>query len=264
MHTDAQIQRIFQDLDTRDKIYRFEIQRDIPWTKSLREGRFFNEKLYQLFGFNREVLLHETIRQELEWCWALSICYSFIYFERDIIRKLGDVANEIAHTGSSKILIEEEVKHIKLFKKLAAALEAARPEWVDDFKRVYKDPVVYEVPFSSRTDLTRLEQHQFLIWLYTLFFEDYTIYLHEMMIEDQNDLHPTWYHAHRCHRQEEEEHVRTDAAYLELCNLTQEEKRRLGKEFFLSVHQNYKDFFCLSACDAFIQRRHPRFSGRGF
>lgn len=210
-----------------------------------------------LFGFNSERIETAEQRYQLEWCWALSICRIFVFFEKDIIGLIRDSKNKIAQTPSSALLIEEEVKHVRLFRRLAQKLEAAHPEWLPLFNDCYQDPQAYNIPFTQREDLNRIEQHQFLIWLYTLFFENFTVYLHDKLIPFADQIHPTWFKAHECHRNEEDEHVRTDQAYLEACGLSDGELKTLGKEFFMLLSLNYQNFFGLNSCRRFMSDLNP-------
>ncbi|MDX1695906.1 MAG: AMP-binding protein, partial [Ketobacteraceae bacterium] len=246
-----------QALNQRNIDYRFDLERDIPWDIPLDEGRFFTDEFFYLFGFNPDLLKDSTRRGQLEWCWALAISRIFVFFEKDIIGLIRDSRNRISQTPSSALLIEEEVKHVRLFRRLGEKLEQAQPQWVAAFDECYRDPQAYNIPFSQRDDLERIEQHQFLIWLYTLFFENFTVYLHDKLIPFADCIHPLWYRAHECHRNEEAEHVRTDQAYLEACALSPAELKSLGKEFFLLLSFNYQNFFGLDTCERFMKRLHP-------
>ena len=86
---------------------------------------------------------------------------------------------------SIEMLYQEEIKHIALFDRYASILRDRHPEWVPDFEQAFEPykPALMN-PYNWNAYPSGEVQHYFF-WLKTLFFEEYTIYLHEVLKEEE-------------------------------------------------------------------------------
>ena len=99
-------------------------------------------------------------------------------------------------------------------------------------------------------------QHYFF-WLKTLFFEEYTIYLHERLLQEEAQIQPVWLAAHAAHRQEEQQHIITDAAYLRALDIEPSLLQACSKSFWTHMEETFNLFLGISATRDFVRQLYP-------
>jgi hypothetical protein len=228
----------FERLDARPTVYRFDLERDVPWQRLGEPGRFFPDSLLRALGLDVDALAREPGASELcQWALALATAEAFVHLERDVIRFVGE-AGAARPSRSAELFVEEEEKHTRLFRRLADHLRAARPDDAALFDQGFEPPHAYDGLRAHAGELQNDGELFFLFWLNTIFFEEYTVWLHHALDAAAEELQPAWLAAHLCHRREEVQHVLTDAAYLEELALDPERQARLSKAFFLFLDRS--------------------------
>lgn len=240
----------FDRLDRRHTGYRFDLDRDLPWEQSEAPGLWLGPHLRSCLGLATH--LPEPAEAALQWGFALATAQAFVALERDVCA-FGQGVQERLPSRSLERLLQEEDKHIRMFQRLADDLRGARPEWVDAFDAVWRAPVGWQdvLRLSSTQDPRQLDG---LVWLATLFFEEYTVWIHHALAADAERIQPLWLAAHACHRREEAQHVLTDAAYFGGLGLSPEEGRSLGRAFSHFLERQLDSLLCLQVVQAFVQR----------
>ncbi len=242
-------------LDRRKTGYRFDLEADLPWTDSEQPGLYAGPYLLSRLGIrtSSESVADAEAQDALQWGLALATAQAFVALESDVTAFVTQI--EDADTSRSlQLLLEEEHKHIAMFQRVAEDLRRARPEWVADFDEVWRPPVSW-ADVKKLIPASEANQMQWLVWLATLFFEEYTVWIHHALQEDSSLIQPLWLKVHACHRKEEVQHVATDAAYLHRCGLEPEVRRRLGRGFLLFLETHFDRLLCLDVLDAFMRRR---------
>lgn len=221
-------------IDRRKTRYRFDLEKDVPWHRIGEPGLYCSDSLLNAFGIDAELLRQHRPSHELfQWAFAVALCEEFIYLEESLIAFARAEAQELGSSRSLTLLCEEEAKHIELFRRIEEALCSQRPREAARFKQLMAQ--------CARDKLWRFDvsdkslspaAHRYHVWLSSLFFEEFTIYLHRCL-KGQPGMQPTWQAAHAMHRQEELQHVVTDFVHLQALNLSDSE-RRLWSGAFLN------------------------------
>ena len=110
---------------------------------------------------------------------------------------------------------------------------------------------------AVRKALGKVEVLHYLFWLNTAFFEEFTIYLYDLLNEEAKEIQPTWLQLHRCHKNEEVQHLVTDRVYIQRSPLSADERYQWSKAFCLNLEENFQQFFCLDAVEKAMQEAHP-------
>ena len=233
----------FARLDRRHTRYRYDEDKDIRWAAIDDDGRYAGPVLFRAHRLDDRQLAQQPEAFDLvQWCIAVCACDTFVCLEEAVLRFSQHERARLGPTRSLEILEEEEEKHVHTFRRLADALRARHPEHaaaVDEQRRISQR-------FYDKTALWNLgdhpddARHHYITWLITLFFEEYTIWFHDLLAaEPDGVIQPTWIDAHRCHAQEETQHVVTDAAYLACLQATEEERFAWSKEVFDDLLKNF-------------------------
>lgn len=239
--------------------YRFDPDKDIPWDQYGLPGVYFPRQFLEKFCFNHIILDDPKLRQALDWAWALTHCYNFVTLEQVIIKFISNKDHGVVTTERSDHLIVEEGKHVKVYRKFAKLLEKQNPEWAQLFHSVYCSPTSVDAFYKYlqvdeeyfRSNI----QYQYLFWLNTVYFEDYTIYLHEELEKyGAGDIQPTWLTLNKVHRQEEQEHVITDDFYLESLDIDHTDRANIMKIFYMNQRSHYTESLGIATAARFLQK----------
>lgn len=233
-------------LEKRNTSYQFDIEQDIPWTDISRPGMYLGPSLLEKLGFNTALLLHDPEAMEVcQWVMGLALAEEFVNLEREVIKFIEQTENLIEPTRSSALLVEEERKHIALFERFCAKLRKDRPDLVSLFDAAHQPSVVFSVIEKQRNRIEP-EEFQWLCWITTLFFEEYTLFIARSLEEDKDLIQPVWLTANQCHRREEAQHILTDSAYMESLPISTEKRRQLAATFICAIENNVTTYFSLS------------------
>ncbi|MCK6552395.1 non-ribosomal peptide synthetase, partial [Myxococcota bacterium] len=238
-------------LDRRVTRYRFDLDADIPWAELAAPGLFAGPHLSSRLGLSTPLAPDDA--EALQWCFAIVTARAFVALE-------GDVTDFVTTAGASRpsrsatLLVEEEHKHRAMFQRFADALAARRPAWTAELDAVWRPPVSWSA-LVEKAEVAHEDERHWLVWLATLFFEEYTVWIHDALEADAALIQPAWLAAHECHDREEVQHALTDAAYLELLPVPEVERRRLAQAFLLYVEANVDRLLCLDVVASFMRAR---------
>ena len=247
----------FARLENRKTSYRFDLERDVPWHRLDEPGVFYTDALLTKVGFDPVIVAADPARAEtLQWALALATSEAFVALERDVIAFVSEAAED-EQTRSATLLLEEEVKHTEMFERLAVSLRASRPGLAAVFDRHYQPPPSFEALRAQFAELGSSEGLAYLFWLNTVFFEEYTVWIHHVLDQDPGAVQPAWLAAHLCHRREETQHVLTDAAYLVALPLEEAERSRLSKAFVFFLERSLARYLCLDTAVSVTAELHP-------
>ncbi|MGZ5017062.1 MAG: AMP-binding protein [Methylobacter sp.] len=247
---------ILAKLDKRNTHYRFDLEHDIDWHRTHESGRYFPDSF--LVNTGVDLALLKTYPEAFafyEWALALIICRRFVVLEEAVLVWGGRIRDADAESRSLELLEIEEAKHIELFRRYTDILAAVHPDQAKELQSVRYvtlqaclDWMLNGHNFQSPTE------YHYMVWLGILFFEEYTVWIDEVLKVLGGDVQPVWKQAHACHRLEEIQHVLTDTAYIQALD-TSHEQRSLWSENFFS-----QNIGALSQeCDQLIALTQARF-----
>ncbi|MGZ4954528.1 MAG: AMP-binding protein [Methylobacter sp.] len=251
----------FAKLEQRNTHYRFDLERDIDWHKIHHSGRYFPDSFLIDTGVNLTLLKTQPEAfAYYEWAVALLICRHFIALE-EVVLEWGAIIREAgAETHSLEQLVTEEAKHIELFRRYGERLADVNPVEAEqmlsiDWCLASRDFLAQMLNPSHYQSLT---EYHYMVWLSILFFEEYTLWIDEVLNELGDEVQPAWKQAHACHRREEAQHVLTDTAYIQALDSTDEQRSLWSKLFFQqnldALAQEYGEIIALT------QARFPQFT----
>ncbi len=258
------IEARFQKLERRNLGYQFDLERDVAWARAAEPGLFLPWRFVSDLGVPVESLrAHSAAAEVFQWSYALSICEVFIALE-EIILTFADVEKKnLPATRSLDLLCVEERKHVELFRRLAEVLRASRPDAVRAFDTAYASTGAW---FEERrvgictlaADAGEEQQgfQHYLFWLLTMFFEEFTIYLDDLL-QESDGIQPLWASAHAAHRREEIQHVVTDLAYLDTVQLDAALRDEWSEMFVASLARGLPRFTAYEAAIATTESLHP-------
>lgn len=221
-------------IDRRKTRYRFDLEKDVPWHRLDEPGLYQADSLLKLFGIDAELLRQHGPSHDLfQWALAIAMCEEFILLEETLLAFARAESQELGPSRSVIFLCEEEEKHIELFRRIEASLCSQRPREAARLKQLMAESG-RQGPwnFIGRDASMNLAAYHYRAWVYTLFFEEFTVYLHRCL-KAQPGVQPAWQLAHALHRQEEIQHVVTDFVYLQALHISDAE-RRLWSGIYLS------------------------------
>lgn len=221
-------------LEKRKLGYRFDLEADVAWHRIVEPGRYFPDEYLVSIGADPEALRSEPGALEF---FELSCAYlnsrTFVTTESMIGDWLTDVRGAGALSRSLDLLEEEEVKHVKLFRRYSDALREMRPDQMAKIENLFTittDFLDREFISSARFE-SELNRH-YEIWLAILYLEEHTTWIHQVLRPLGADLQPCWLDAHYVHRREETQHVLTDDAYLRALDAPPEHLYRWSANLF--------------------------------
>lgn len=241
--------------------YQFDAEKDIPWDSFLEPGAYFPASMLIKVGFSESVINNPELRYQLEWAWVISSCRLISELEKLVIRFICNKNNQAGRSQRTDLLVKEESKHILVFNRFAKLVENRHIEWSEQFRRCYRVSTFFPETFNvfdeylhSSNDQNKVEKlNQFFCWLATLYFENYSIYLAQMLEDDASSIQPTWLMVNRVHRQEEEEHVKTDDIFIEAFPISEEEKLIIAKIFYIYQKNHVADFLGVDTTIRFMR-----------
>ncbi|MFT5682656.1 MAG: acyl transferase domain-containing protein/NADPH:quinone reductase-like Zn-dependent oxidoreductase/acyl-CoA synthetase (AMP-forming) [Myxococcota bacterium] len=245
-------------INNRSLRYRFDLEADIPWATLPAPGLHLPPALLHATGIHPTIANHPEAHAILQWSIGLEISRAFSALEQYLLDFVDAERTAIGPTRSALLLYEEERKHIAMFDRYGDHLAAQHPEWMPDFEAAFAPcmPALLH-PYTRDAYPEPPVQHYFF-WLKTLFFEEYTIYLHDRLLAEQECVQPTWLAVHRAHRMEEHQHVITDAAYVDALDLSPTKRQACATAFWIHLEQTFDRFLGVAASRRLIRARFPR------
>ncbi|HEY8037854.1 MAG TPA: AMP-binding protein [Methylobacter sp.] len=244
-------------LDKRNTHYRFDLDQDIDWHRIHESGRYFPDSFLVNTGVDLTLLkTHPEAFAFYEWALALIICRRFVVLEEAVLVWGGQIRDIDAETRSLELLEIEEAKHIELFRRYTEILAAVHPHEAKELQTVRYVTLQEFLNWMLNTrNFQSTTEHHYMVWLGILFFEEYTVWIDEILKKLGSDVQPAWKQAHSCHRREEIQHVLTDYAYIQALD-TSHEQRRLWSENFFTQNINALSQECHELI-ALTQARFP-------
>lgn len=259
----------FTKLEARTTNYRFDLERDVAWSRLSEPGLYFTQAVLGHGGVDLDALARidggGEVGEVFQWALAIAICEEFVALEQRILGFLRteQAAGRLPSARSTELFDDEEVKHVQLFRRYADALKAQRPAlaaeldahllrsfatawWHDDAPGNYPSAAV----------------HHFVNWLHFVYFEEYSIYLHGVMRHDPK-VQPAWLSAHAAHMKEERQHVLTDAAYLDRLILDESARREWSRWFLQQSSKDASGLAGLEGVWTFVRERFPAVDSLG-
>ncbi|MBF0471332.1 MAG: AMP-binding protein, partial [Gammaproteobacteria bacterium] len=238
------LRREFVKLDRRNTHYQFDLEKDIDWHRLDEPGRYLPDSYLMNTGIDLELLKQDRAALKFyDWAIAVMICSRFVALEEAVL-DWGKTLRAIgAVTRSAELLDIEEQKHIALFRRYAEHLIAqnsADGQYLFDFGEDFLSRMCEGTYYESETE------YHYTFWLIVLFFEEYTIWFDEVLLELGDAVQPSWKQAHYYHRREETQHVLTDYAYIKALDTTEALRKQWSEKFFtLNRNALAKDFIHL-------------------
>ncbi|MEO1374342.1 MAG: AMP-binding protein, partial [Cyanobacteria bacterium J06635_10] len=155
----------FEKLDKRSLRYRFHEENDISWDNINEQGIFLPDEHLHKFGIDTDALNKNPAAREIfDWCAALSTCISFDVFEMGIIYFFSTKEQEMGKTKSATYLIDEEEKHIRVFRRFTRHLETKHPELLSRARELCEETadLIVSLTNSSTKDDQILLQFLFI------------------------------------------------------------------------------------------------------
>lgn len=201
-------------LDARSLAYRYDLERDLPWHDADAPGVHMTDELVAFAYAEFRPLLDDPDRRDrVQWALGIATAEVVAWLETSVVQFVerqhaaleGDRASLVA-------LVEEEHKHIAMFRRYADHLRRQRPSDVPAFEASLAEAIARVPAPSLRGDQPAV--WHFAAWVRLLIFEEWSVWIHARL-KRQADVQPLWAALHHVHAREEIQHVRTDAAWLE-------------------------------------------------
>nr|VFK16370.1 MAG: hypothetical protein BECKLPF1236A_GA0070988_101445 [Candidatus Kentron sp. LPFa]VFK31682.1 MAG: hypothetical protein BECKLPF1236C_GA0070990_101465 [Candidatus Kentron sp. LPFa] len=224
----------FQKLEARNTNYRFDLERDIRWKDIDSPGMYFTDEMLAMYGMDMSLLGSiKGLDATIQWAMAVYICEDFVALEEYVLRFFNEeqASGHLPGSRSVELFDEEEIKHVRMFRRLADALKAKRPDVAARFDKYLADSfktVWWHGDHAGNYPSVAI--YHFIIWLHAVFFEEYSLYLYDVLKQGDN-IQPVWLSAHYAHMREETQHVITDMAYLDQLDLDEETRKQWGRWF---------------------------------
>ena len=242
-------------LDARATHYRFDLEADMPWHRLGEPGIHMPDEMAAMLGIDVATARRvPEARALLDWAMAVETCAGFEALELGLIRSCAHVQSTHGPSRSLQLLIDEEDKHVQLFRRYARSLIDQRP---DDARQFDTIPTSWThrhvVPWVSQD--TPYEHLRW--WLWTLVFEAWTVHVHEALTRSDEPVQPAWLAAHALHRREEAQHLATDLAFVAALDLDEPSRRRCAASFLCELLDTWSIFFAVGSVHALVSRRFP-------
>nr|VFJ96019.1 MAG: Phosphopantetheine attachment site [Candidatus Kentron sp. H]VFJ97626.1 MAG: Phosphopantetheine attachment site [Candidatus Kentron sp. H]VFK03179.1 MAG: Phosphopantetheine attachment site [Candidatus Kentron sp. H] len=174
-------------------------------------------------------------------------------------------AGRLPPSCGSELFHTEEVKHIRLFRRVADGLKARRPARHRNIARMLDAHITQSLEtawwYNDRVEnYPSAAVYHYVCWLHFLYFEEYSIYLYNQL-KNSPGIQTLWLSAHAAHMREETQHVRTDAGYLDRLDLHEASREQWGRWF---IQQSAKDAGGLAGLEGvrtFLVELYPQLSG---
>jgi len=228
-----------EELDARNTSYRFDLDSGPCWSRIDEPGRHVSPALLADFGID-VARLGEHLAT-FDWIYGATVCRSFVALEESIVEFAHREHDRLVRSKSLEALVEEEEKHILMFKRYeemllsrhdAAMFELAYAPMGERMAKRHRSALL-EIPDDT-------DRH-YLLWLNTIFFEEFTVYLDQRLQVDKERIKPLWLSIHRLHRIEEMQHLATDEAYVDALGIDAARRRELSAGFVMGMLQHFED-----------------------
>jgi hypothetical protein len=246
---------VFDKLDNRNVNYRFDLDKDIPWAKTSVQGEHFGPKFCAKLGVDYEGLKqHPEAFDLFQWAAGVEVSEAFFILESYLLDFVDDEHESLGPNRSALLLYQEEVKHMALFRRYADFLRATKPDWVERFDELFTGYRPH--PYTQDKYPNQGIQHYFF-WIKTLIFEEYTVYMHQELVKEEDIMQPVWLAAHGAHAREEKQHVITDAAHLDALDISSIEKRACAHAFWSNFEETFNEFLGIATAKAIVRTYFP-------
>ena len=230
------LDEIADRVDMRSTRYRFDLETSVAWNRLNEPGDYLPPGLADFFGVDVPALQRVPGAWEtFQWAAALATCDSFIETEEMVTHFIRAGRAALGGRRSLTLLEEEEDKHILLFRRYADHLRAERPELALAYQSRYTS-MFLDMPYQDSVEF------HYTVWVNILFFEEYTIWIHDRLRAESAAVQPAWLSAHAAHAREELQHVVTDHAWLWALGATAAQREAWSKRLFgeiISIVSNF-------------------------
>jgi acyl transferase domain-containing protein/acyl-CoA synthetase (AMP-forming)/AMP-acid ligase II/NADPH:quinone reductase-like Zn-dependent oxidoreductase/acyl carrier protein/NADP-dependent 3-hydroxy acid dehydrogenase YdfG len=245
------------DIERRSTRYQFDLEGDVAWARIDEPGLYVPEPWLRELGFDVDGLrAHPEVFDVLQWALALHLCMTFEFFEFGVVFFTRDQAARLGRTRSVELLALEEEKHIQLFRRYARYLREQRPELAARVETLTGANLEAIRTAMDETGGDAPAVRHYAIWLKFLFFEEYTVHLHQRLRRAEG-IQPTWLSAHAAHRREEVQHIATDVRYLRALDLDEAERRRLSALFTRQLIEDFDRQFGIEGARRLCEALYP-------
>jgi len=242
-------------LDARNVRYRFDIETDVPWSQLSASGLHLGPRYCHKLGVDFEGLRrHPEAFNLFQWAAGIEVAEAFEILETYLLEFVDDQHESLGPNRSALLLYQEEVKHAELFRRYAQFLRALKPDWIARFDDKFTGYRPH--PYTRDNYPNAVIQHYFF-WLKTLVFEEYTVYMHRELEQEEVTLQPVWLAAHEVHAREEKQHVITDAAHLDALAMSRVERRACAHAFWSNFEDTFNEFLGVCTAKALIRDYFP-------
>jgi hypothetical protein len=239
-----------EQLDGRTTSYRFDLETAPCWSRVNEPGHHAPRTFLEDLGVDVSRLGQHIAT--FDWVYAGAVCRLFVALEEFIIRFVRAERGRLPPSKSLDALVEEEEKHVLLFKRYEELLLARRDRAA--FERAYAAMGERMARRHARLlDVPEDLDRHYLAWINAIFFEEVTVYLDQRLSRDGEAVQPLWRSIHRLHRVEEMQHLATDDAHVAELAISDARKRELSLGFTMGILQNYEDTMALSPSLAHAQ-----------
>ncbi len=237
--------------------YRFDLERDVAWDKISEPGLYVPPELFATFGLDvGPIRAVPEAWQLLQAASAMTLCVAFEVTEVTITLFLDTRWNALGPTRSIELFREEEVKHVRLFRRYADELRRLHPDlvvelgwdaaWGVGFWELFRNPQLFP---DERV-------FHYLFWFFFLAFEEHSIYIADVLGR-ATGVQPAWLDMHQAHRREEIQHVATDHGYALALGLPQSERDAWSEVCVAWLCQHFDTFFAFGPARRLVARRFP-------
>jgi len=237
--------------------YRFDLERDIAWSRVEEPGDYIPPALFAALGLNVEPLQAEPEAwQLLQTATAMTAATAFEVAEVTIMLFIDTRWNALGATRSLELFREEESKHVRLFRRYGDELRRIHPDlvtelgwdpsWGGGFWELFRSPQLFP---DERV-------FHYLFWFFFVAFEEHSIYIADMLTK-ATGIQPAWLDVHRAHRREEIQHVATDHAYAMALGLPAAERDAWSEVCVAWLCQHFETFFAFGSARRLVAKRFP-------
>jgi len=245
----------FSKLDNRNVNYRFDLEKDIPWSRISEPGLHFGPHFCAKVGVDFEGLRqHPEAFALFQWAVGVETSEVFYILEQNLMDFIDDEHAALGPNRSALLLYQEEVKHMALFRRYSDYLRALKPDWAARFDEAFTN---YRPQSYARENYPSAAVQHYCFWLPTLIFEEYTVYMFKEFEKEEESMQPVWMAAHGAHAKEEKQHVVTDAAHLRALDITPVEKRACAHAFWSNFDATFNEFLGISTAKAMVRKYYP-------
>ncbi len=217
-------------LDRRPTTARFDLSKDLPWTRMGEAGVYFPPALLRELLVDVDMLAATPGAPErFQWAAALATCEGFADTTQQILEQLGSDPLLRGHR-SVQLLCEEKEKHLELFTRIAAELRDQRPGWILGYERAFlAAPRPRLAPVSGTP-----AEIQLGFWQAVVCFEELALFAHQRLAAGE-EIQPLWMAAFRAVAAESTQHLVVSLAILEAVHAGPEVRARMKQRLVTSV-----------------------------